>query len=823
MARQTIDFGIDLGTTNSAIAVLNGLKPEIVKGNGDLDVTSSAVYIGRGGRLVVGRQAKNRLENAVAAWDVYTEFKRDMGSNKVYRFKTAGCEKTPVELSAEVLKELKGNVQQRLNEDVPAAVITIPAAFTQAQCVATREAAELAGFAQCPLLQEPVAASLAYGFQGDMNARDMWMVFDFGGGTFDAAIMKAVEGELQVVAHGGDNFLGGSDIDFGIIEQILVPELRNSFNLEGFRRGNERWHVAFSRMKRAVEEAKIELSRKEKCPIENCVFEDADGESVDFDELGIVLTRDKVIHVVEPLIERAASRCKVVLEKAGVDPSGISRILLVGGPTLAPYFREILQAKMDAPLDFSVDPLTVVACGAAIFAGTQRLVHVSNEIPVGGNGMECVLDLHYNPQGPDDDPLVSGLAAFPDGSLASATIEFINRTTKWTSGKIALDDNGQFRTRLRAEKGFKNVFDIVLTNSVGDKIPTTPDSIAYVIGMGLAGGQIVTNALSIALSENRVQVIVPSKTPYPFKKTCYELKTVTCCRKGTNERIEIPVLEGLNGDAGQKADHNRKLGSLIISGEQVARDVPSGADVEITLSAQSPGTLTATAYIPMLDQEYTAAIAFDGDPPSVEELKEQLRKERKHFEEAQGADPSLSKLLDDIEEKLGGAHDGVVARQCEQRLIETRILLDELSKDSQLPQRIQQVEDMMEDLSGMIAQHGTNADKQEFAQFIRQWADVHRSGEAHAVQQFDEDLRMFGRRVLADMPSFWVEWFMNLESRREEMRESRVADMLVAQGNRFIDSHNLDGLKRVVGNLCELLPQDTSDERGFNGTLARWK
>lgn len=821
MMRQTIDFGIDLGTTNSAIAVLNGLKPEIVKGNGDMDITSSAVYIGRGGRLVVGRQAKNRLENAASAWDVYAEFKRDMGSNRIYRFKTAGCEKRPVDLSAEVLKELKGNVQQRLGEDVPAAVITIPAAFTQAQCVATREAAELAGFAQCPLLQEPVAASLAYGFQGDMNARDMWMVFDFGGGTFDAAILKAAEGELQVVAHGGDNYLGGSDIDFGIIEKILVPELKGSFNLEGFRRGDERWRVAVSRMKRAVEEAKIELSRKEKCPIENCAFEDADGEMIDFDELGIVLTRDAVVQVVEPLVVRAATRCKTVLDKAGLGAQGISRMLLVGGPTLAPYFREILQSKLGVPLDFSVDPLTVVACGAAIFAGTQRL---ENEACVVSTDIaRCVLDLHYSPQGPEDEPLVSGTVPLPGGARLGATIEFVNRTTKWTSGKVVLNEAGQFRTRLRAENGFKNVFDIVLSDCVGANIPTSPDSISYVIGMVLSGGQILTNALSVALSENNVEVIIPPKTPYPFKKSCYNLKTVVFCRRGTDDRIEIPVLEALNGTAGDKADHNRKLGALIISGRQISRDVPSGSDVEITLAAQSPGTLTATAYIPILDQEYSAAIAFDGEPPTVEELKDQLTKERKHLEATQGTDPALAKTLDEIEIQLEGAKDGVVARQCEQRLIEIRIALDELGEAGQASHQIQRIEVMLEELAEMIAQHGTNVDKQELGQFSREWADVHKNGDSHAIQQFDEALCSFGQRIVAGMPSFWVGWFVNLEKRRSEMREVRVADMLFEQGKRFIDGQNLDGLKRVVGNLCDLLPTNASTERGFNGTLTKWQ
>ena len=290
MSRQTIDFGIDLGTTNSAISLLRDVKPEIIKNNDDIDITASAVYIGKSGQVVVGNRAKSRLENVSSTEDVYTEFIREIGSDRIYTFKSAGVQKTPVELSAEVLKDLKGNVQSKLGEDLQAAVVTIPAAFAQAQCSATKRAAELAGFKQCPLLQEPVAASLAYGFQGDTNAKDMWLVFDFGGGTFDAAIMKADEGDLQVVSHGGDNYLGGSDIDFGILDKIIIPRLQESFNLPDFTRGNKRWNVAMARMKRMIEEAKIELSRKEAWPLDNCSFEDADGNLVDFEELNIKIS-----------------------------------------------------------------------------------------------------------------------------------------------------------------------------------------------------------------------------------------------------------------------------------------------------------------------------------------------------------------------------------------------------------------------------------------------------------------------------------------------------------------------------------------------------
>ena len=168
MERTTIDFGIDLGTTNSAIAVLDGVNTQIVKNNDDKDITPSAVYIKKSGEIYTGDRAKNALERDNLCDNAFVEFKRRMGSDFEYVFPASGQRKRPEDLSAEILKSLRGDVSQRLGEDAKAAVITIPAMFEQAQCAATKKAGQLAGFEQTALLQEPVAASLAYGFQKEI-------------------------------------------------------------------------------------------------------------------------------------------------------------------------------------------------------------------------------------------------------------------------------------------------------------------------------------------------------------------------------------------------------------------------------------------------------------------------------------------------------------------------------------------------------------------------------------------------------------------------------------------------------------------------------
>src|SRR5271165_3291300 len=259
MTRTTIDFGIDLGTTNSAIAVLKGIGTEIIKNNLDQDITPSAVSYDKRGVLYVGDRAKKKVIDRPK--DAYLEFKRRMGTEFVYQFKESGIAKKSEELSAEVLKSLKADVTRSLGEEIQAAVITVPAAFELHQCDATRKAAELAGLKGSPLVQEPVAAALAYGFQLD-SEKAYWLVYDFGGGTFDAALMKAEEGIINVVHHGGDNHLGGSDIDWAIIERIVAPKLAQNYDLPEFKRGQQKWEREFVKLKRSIELAKIELTTK---------------------------------------------------------------------------------------------------------------------------------------------------------------------------------------------------------------------------------------------------------------------------------------------------------------------------------------------------------------------------------------------------------------------------------------------------------------------------------------------------------------------------------------------------------------------------------
>src|SRR6202165_4507663 len=225
---KTVDYGIDLGTTNSCIARWEGGGVRVFQNNDQMNVTPSAVHILKNGRVIVGRRGYAAI--LTDPDNVSIEFKRWIGQKDRKHFPAAQRELSAEELSAEVLKSLREDVRRQTGTNVTAAVITVPAAFGALQCEATARAAQLAGLEEAPLLQEPIAAAIGYGARPDVS-NQRWLVFDLGGGTLDIAVVSTREGRLNVLEHRGDNLLGGKDIDRSIVEHVLLPALEDTYDL----------------------------------------------------------------------------------------------------------------------------------------------------------------------------------------------------------------------------------------------------------------------------------------------------------------------------------------------------------------------------------------------------------------------------------------------------------------------------------------------------------------------------------------------------------------------------------------------------------------
>lgn len=834
MSRTTIDFGIDLGTTNSAVAVFTGNHGEPTKviknttdGN-DADITPSAVYINKKGALRVGRRAKDRIVDEDE--DVHIEFKRQMGTDHIYSFKSSGANRKPEELSAEVLKSLRADVQQRTGEVVEASVITVPAAFELHQCDATRKAAQLAGFKESPLLQEPVAAALAYGFQVDQE-KAYWLVYDFGGGTFDAAIIKSEEGTIHVAHHGGDNFLGGSNIDWAIVEKLIAPRVVKDFGLTDFTRGNKKWRRAFAKLKRVAEIAKIDLSRNERATLEACKFADDSGEEIEFE---CDLTRDEVINVAEPFILRSVEISKRVLKEQKLGKEAIKKVILVGGPTLAPYFREILAAKLGIPLDHSVDPLTVVASGAAVFGGTQRLnARVTTPAAIGEYKLE--LAKSFKPVGLDSAPMVGGKVLGASAlDFTGFTLELVNSKTQWRSGKVSLKPDGVFVANLHAEKGERNTFNVELCDASGRKQKITPDTLTYTIGVGGDIEQPLINSIGIALANNEYDKLFEKGRGLPLKAT-RDYRTIHAIRQGRAEDVfRIPVVEGEN----EKADRNRLNGALEIRGDMVRRDLPAGSEVEVTLKMDESRILTVVAYVPLLDEEFPAKIEMKRHQPNPDQLAKDYEAEMKRFREvkskaaATGGETAeklveeveASPLAQDVKETIAAAKaDPTSALQGEKRLLELKLKLDEAADALEWPALVAESRDWLGYLEKVAEQHGNGQQKQKADDLATEVEEIIRDHKPDRLRKKIEQIARLYHEIVMAQPGWWVYQFQKMDEQQDAMSDPARASKLLGQGRDCLAKNNVTGLQNVIRQLWDLLPDETVEEakRGYGATIMR--
>ena len=821
MSRATIDFGIDLGTTNSEIAVMQAERPAILKNNEGMDFTPSAVWLDRRGSLIVGRQAKERVEEDPD--NAFAEFKLQMGTPHTYSFSRDGRTMRPEELSAEVLKSLRENVRQGLGEEIEAAVITVPAAFDLAQNEATRRAAELAGIRHAPLLQEPVAAALAYGLRAE-DTKAMWLVFDLGGGTFDAAVMSVREGTLQVVNHRGDNQLGGKLIDWSIVEEILIPALASQYCFPDLRRGNKKWGRVLAKLKGQAKEAKIKLSTAREAVVTLENVSDASGRLVEFD---FVLTREHVEKVAMPYFLRAVGVARNALADKRLGPADIERVLLVGGPTRTPLLRQMLEdpgSGLGIPIDFSQDPLAVVAQGAAIFASGQRVEPTSR--PTVSHGQN-VVELDYKPVGSDPEPLLGG-RVLPSGAedLAGFTIEFVNTTAHppWRSGQIALGPEGSFMTNLWAVKGPQNIFSIELVDPRGSKRGTVPREVGYTIGLTISEAPL-THSIGVGMANNRLDTFFRRGDPLPARKMNVHKLIHAVGRGRVDQELRIPFYEGENQT---RSDLNTHIGDIVLTGsdKRVTRDLPVGTEVEITIEIDSSRIARGTAFIPLIDEELEEVFKVEKSEPRVDDLKKQWGRQQARLARTTEQAAALGgqevrqilkriedeKSVADIEHSIDAATtDEDAAQKCEARLHQLSALLYEAEDLLELPQLVVQANAEISVVEQVVGEYGDQRERGLLTTLVAETRQAieHRSPEE--LRTRTERLTGLRFAVLGRQPAFWVSYLDYLEKEQASIPDQKAATQLLAQGRKAINDNDLTGLQAAVRQLLNLLPEDKQE------------
>lgn len=604
--KKFYDCGIDLGTTNSCIAIPNMDNTCTIVDNvtDRMQVTPSVVWINQRGRIVIGQRAYT----CINVQDVKKEFKRDMGTETVYDFPAAGIKKTPEELSAEILKSLRRDAESRTNREIRDVVVTVPAAFSMVQCEATKKAASLAGFRDIVLLQEPIAAAIAYGAQP--NAKDQyWLVFDYGGGTLDVSVISTVDGRLDNITSVGNNHMGGKDLDRMLYEKVIIPKLEKEYDLNGGLNPSSK-----AKLMQFVENCKIQLSTQEEVEFEVFDVEDNSGDIMD----GLYsIKRSEFDAAIDGEIEEAISIIRKAITKSGIKEQQFTKVILVGGSTFVPLVKKKIRESFSIELDSSLNPMTVVAEGAALYAASIT-VDESDGYHVSIRSGEYPVELQYEPMTSEERVNVIGKIPNVNGLVARIKIDGIvneeSESAIWTSGWVdaitdnncaifdidlqisTLDGSNIFRIEAAAEDGTNvplsgYLFEI-LHRQTALKLSAPP--MPYAIGILVTDGK-----------DNRIDWLVEKDTKLPVSVTesYYLNKALVPDEKDV---CEIKIYEGDGKSFTFNPDANYLMRNVHIRSEELTRTLELGTKIDITIEIDESRCVTITGLVPMYNYELVA-------------------------------------------------------------------------------------------------------------------------------------------------------------------------------------------------------------------------
>lgn len=593
---QFINVGIDLGTTTTEAVIFdinNKQEPyRIVKSGTNMDYIPSAVHIAKNGKITVGQKA---YENSKID-DKSIKFKRLAGTDYTKTFESSGKKMSVEQLQAEVLKEIKPLIESILTHPIRSAVITVPAQFTSNQKKSVETSAKMAGLEYVELLQEPVAAAMAFS-NTTKGSIGNWLIYDFGGGTFDVAIVKITNEEMITTATQGHPQLGGSDIDVNIVNEFIIPELKKSdFEVDSL--------IFDNNFKSALcikaEDAKKDLTLKERTTIEISGLEDEEGEEI---ELSIEFNRQMLDKCIKPLIDQSFEYCEKALSEAKITKSDLSQVCLVGGPTQTPSVRKMVEDYFGIKPNTSVDATTAVAKGACIFAQSKAIPDQFLEIKKDNDQLHLHLD--YLPMTVNEEQIVIGKF-----DINKAEFVEIKLGTSWSSGKIPVKDKKFIVDIVHEEGDGENdnkserfEYSVNVFGKNGMVLETNCSSFVVVRGLVIEDF-IVAQTIGIEKNDGSFEPIIEKGERYPITKTT-TMKYVS--NNYSDEAYIVKVVE-MDEVAVMAKFIQATVGvtqqTNIVKKSDLKVELQNGDEIKIIFELNKSGVLTVKSYIKKCDQYF---------------------------------------------------------------------------------------------------------------------------------------------------------------------------------------------------------------------------
>ena len=844
MARTKIDYGIDLGTTNSAIARMDNGEFRIIKSDDQQsDTTPSCVHFNKKQIIFVGQKALGLLSNEASdafmkfsktsehpkGKNTFIEFKRTMGTDHMYQSSNMGRGFSSEELSAEVLKKLKSYVRD--DTKVQAVIITVPAMFQQHQVAATKQAAEMAGFQYCELLQEPIAASMAYGLSGQ-NANGFWLVFDFGGGTFDAALMRAEEGIIKVHDTSGDNHLGGKNIDFAMVDEILIPYLEKEYTIDNSLKDEVGRELLRDALKHPAEEIKIEFASKksEVNYYKDEIGEDDDGKEI---ELDITISIEQFENIVKPIFQRAIDICHKLLEKNNLTGNELNTVILVGGPTYIDTLRNMLSDQLTQKIDVSTDPMTAVTKGAALFASTRN-------IPDGLQSRDVAkiqLLLKYPETTVEIDEKL-GLKverAKTEGNVPDTVYAEISRNdTGWSSGRIEIGGDAEI-IDIQLLPGKPNGFNVTLFDGSGAIYPCEPSAFTIIQGMKVANATLpMTFCVEALHTEASKQCLIPfaglEKNKSLPAKGKHTFRTQTDLRPGNKDDLfEVRIFETaeeIKKDTYPPALPHEWVSTIAITGEDLPQFLPKDSEVEITIEIDASRLIKCSCYFLYLDesidkesiipkQKDIPAEKLEGDIEKTQHSLTLLADEVDSLDE--DAVDSLSTELDEINDLLEqGGNERDRKDQVARRVGEIIKNIDSLRDNAQWPVAEEDLDNAISQVKKTQQRLGNTETDQAVKQMCAQADVIKQAKDTKNARLLTDAIRSLDFHMVKEDTGFWAGYIISFDQHFDiyEWHNRSAARRLIDEGKKCLaTAPSKSKLEGLVRELFDLMP-DKSEPIG---------
>ncbi len=830
-----LSFGIDLGTTNSCIAKKEDNEIRVFQTRENTNTTRSAVYYNKMGRKIVGLRAFNEMFSDPE--NVAIEFKRLMGTTYKKEFPATGISLTPEELSSEVLKSLRNDAERLTEESVVAAVITVPAAFGALQCESTYKAAKLAGIETVHLLQEPIAAAIAFGLKHEAN-ENYWMVFDLGGGTFDVAIVSTHQGRLTVLNNEGNNYLGGKDIDELIVEKILIPNIGEHYDL--FDSNSEEYQKIFRKLLFKAEEIKIELSNlKNTVVFIDDVGNDKNGEYIN---LEFEVSQEDLESIMEKITQETMQLAEKALVGANISKEQLSKILLVGGSTQIPAIRNKLRETFEVKLDYSLDPITVVAKGAAIYASLTKTVQkIEKVIPLDRDSQ--FVELEY-------EPITGSLQSSVEGSFHGdfqvCEISVDSTDGFWTSGWFKLQDeiNKYFQLEVRLQQNKTNNYIVRARDKKGNNLDVkgAEFSIEHKEEHLSVAKPLIPHSISIEYIDSdgnrKLEPIIYKNTSLPAFGSCTFRASKELRTRQVNNFISIKLWEGEQFD---EPEGNMWVANLYVTSHDISRPLSKGSDIEIYLEVNESRRINIFASIPTHNLNISKSEFYKPTPINTEERFIQIKDEIEEFfqrlqyinekfsyseelrrKEYNAIYDELEDFSVEYEKELGASiHNNDRLNKFIAKSKSIRIKIAYLERSVLVKKQQHKLQkdaiETMNRVNYTVNYFGGHDEKEEYEKLKGNWHEAVEFQDSRGEQHVKNKMEALERDILTKRYDFWQHLFYDICGKQEKFIDRNEAHKWMAIGEKADKNEELDTLKMAVINLLGLLKKDINQviEEGF--------